>query len=176
MKNKKTIITRRDFLKGTALVGLSAVAGMPIDFQPKQSPKTKVVLIRDKAVFDSESGINVNVVQSMLDKAMMALFEENDVAFAWRKIINSNDLVGIKTNVWRYLPTPAALEQAITKRIVEAGVPEKNISLDDRGVRHNPVFQKATVLINVRPLRTHYWSGIGGCIKNCIMFVPRPSD
>ena len=31
-------------------------------------------------------------------------------------------------------------------------------------------------LINVRPMRTHHWSGLGTCLKNPIMFVPRPAD
>ncbi len=38
------------------------------------------------------------------------------------------------------------------------------------------IFLKATVLINARPARTHHWSGVGSCIKNYIMYVPRPSD
>jgi hypothetical protein len=55
------------------------------------------------------------------------------------------------------------------------GVPEQKIGIDDRGVLRNSLFQKATVLINARPARTHHWSGMGGCIKNMIMFVPDPS-
>ncbi|KPJ55605.1 MAG: hypothetical protein AMJ42_06545, partial [Deltaproteobacteria bacterium DG_8] len=34
----------------------------------------------------------------------------------------------------------------------------------------------ATALINVRPLRTHHWSGVGTVIKNYIMFVKNPSS
>ena len=48
-----------------------------------------------------------------------------------------------------------------------------SVGVDDRGVRTNPVFARATALINVRPLRTHAWSGLGTCLKNYIMFVPR---
>jgi hypothetical protein len=33
-----------------------------------------------------------------------------------------------------------------------------------------------TALINVRPVRTHWWSGIGGCIKNYIMFTENPAS
>lgn len=45
---------------------------------------------------------------------------------------------------------------------------------DDRNVLENPVFQKSTALINIRPMRTHHWSGLGTCIKNHIMFSPEP--
>jgi len=57
---------------------------------------------------------------------------------------------------------------------MDTGVPAGNIGIDDRGVRGNLIFEKATVLINARPARTHHWSGMGGCIKNYIMFVPSP--
>ncbi|MBW1643472.1 MAG: DUF362 domain-containing protein, partial [Deltaproteobacteria bacterium] len=36
------------------------------------------------------------------------------------------------------------------------------------------VFKKATALINVRPIRTHNWSGVGSLIKNYIMFSRLP--
>jgi len=56
----------------------------------------------------------------------------------------------------------------------EIGVRKKNISVDDRGVRGNSVFQQATALINIRPMRTHHWSGLGTLLKNYIMFVSSP--
>ena len=35
---------------------------------------------------------------------------------------------------------------------------------------------KGTALVNVRPLRTHHWAGVGTCLKNYIQFVPdRPA-
>jgi hypothetical protein len=85
-------------------------------------------------------------------------------------------VVGIKTNVWSYLATPPELEKAIKSRVMEAGVADKNISIKDRDVLSDPVFQKATALINVRPMRTHAWSGVGSLIKNYIMFTPNPSS
>jgi hypothetical protein len=111
---------------------------------------------------------------AMLDKAVNALFEVEKPIDAWRKIVNPDDIVGIKSNVWGPLPTPPSLEQAIKEGLMAAGVKEKNISIDDRGVLKDKVFLKATALINVRPLRTHHWSGVGSLLKNYIMFVPKP--
>jgi hypothetical protein len=74
------------------------------------------------------------------------------------------------------MPTPKELEAAIKRRLLDVGVAEKNMDVDDRGVLHNQVFLKATALINVRPLRTHHWAGVGTCLKNYIMFVPDPSS
>ena len=56
------------------------------------------------------------------------------------------------------------------------GVAEKNIDIDDRGVLNNPIFLNATALVNVRPLRTHHWAGVGTCLKNYIQFVPNRPD
>jgi hypothetical protein len=110
----------------------------------------------------------------MLDEAVVTLFGEKEVQDVWKKLIKPSDIVGIKSNVWRYIPTTSEVEQAIKQRVMDAGVPEENIGIDDRGVRGNPIFQKATALINVRPARTHHWSGVGSCIKNYIMYVPQP--
>jgi hypothetical protein len=84
--------------------------------------------------------------------------------------------VGIKTNVWPYLPTPEPLNEILRERMIGAGVRQENVSADDRGVLENPVFRRSTALINVRPMRTHHWAGLGSLIKNYIMFVPIPSN
>lgn len=165
-------LTRRDFIKGTA----AAAMGVTIGLQTDQMQKTRVVLIRHKDALDQNSKHNAPIIQQMLDQAVMTLTRTKDPSNAWEKLIKPDDVVGIKTNVWRYLPTPLELEGAIKKRLLDVGVKEENIGLNDRGVRNDPVFQKATALINTRPLRTHYWSGIGGCIKNLITFGERWPD
>ena len=138
--------------------------------------KVRVILIRNNDALDAAGSPNPEVIQNMLDEAVAALFGEKNEAVAWKKVIQPTDTVGIKTNVWQYLNTTSAVEQALKRRVLDAGVPEDKVAIDDRGVRRNPVFQNATALINARPARTHYWSGMGGCIKNMIMFVPQPSD
>jgi hypothetical protein len=124
----------------------------------------------------SDGRIRGPVVQAMLDEAVAALFGTGSPPEAWRRIVTKSDVVGIKTNVWYRLPTPPELEAGLKQRVSEAGVAAKNIGIDDRGVLDNPLFLNATALINVRPLRTHHWSGVGTCLKNYITFVPNPSD
>ncbi len=170
-------LTRREFIKtGT----LAAVAGSLLFEYPGklfgQSAKSRVVLIRDKNVLDESNRINVDVLEKMLDESMKILFETKESKAAWKKIINPEDVVGIKTNVWNYLRTPVELENLIMKKVMEQGVTGENISIKDRGVLKDPVFQKSTALINSRPMRTHYWSGVGSLVKNYIMFVEKPSD
>lgn len=170
-----TQVTRRDFLKGTA--GLLTAMGLGAAFPPaaRAEANARVVVIRHEKVIGPEDTVDGSILGAMLDEAVQALLKEKDSRSAWQSLIKKNDVVGIKTNAWRYLPTPASLEQALRRRLVELGISEKNMSIDDRGVLGNPVFQNATALINVRPLRTHYWAGIGSCLKNYIMFVPNPS-
>lgn len=135
----------------------------------------RVVLVRDPGVLGPDGQIEVKKLSSMLDEGVRVLLGLRDARQAWAQLISPQDIVGIKSNVWHYLPTPRELEEIIVAKLKGLGVDPKRISVDDRGVKANPVFQEATALINVRPLRTHFWSGIGGCIKNYIMFVPNPS-
>jgi len=163
------LMTRRDFLRGSAaaVLGAAAFGGMPAAAQEK---KTRVILIRRPDALDADSAFNEPVIRQMLDEAVAKLLDRSDPAEAFKLLVKPDDIVGIKTNVWSFLPTPAPVEKALKSRILDAGVKEENIGLDDHGVRENPIFRKATALINARPVRTHYLAGMSGCIKNYIMF------
>lgn len=161
------VITRRDFIKGSTV----AVLGAAWAFPAQQVKKSKVILIRHKDALDENSRINGEVIQKMLDEAVMTLFGQEDPVEAFKKIIQPGEIVGIKSNVWSYLPTPPEVENAIKRRLIDVGVKEENIGIDDHTVRTNPIFVNSTSLINVRPLRTHYLAGVSGCMKNYIMFA-----
>ncbi len=173
----KASLTRRDFLR-LAMVGPMASSFIPgrlFERQASPEAKSRVVLIRHPEAVDERRRVNPEVIQKMLDEAVAALLGTQDPLSAWKQIIKPQDVVGIKTNVWAYLPTGKEVEQAIKRRVLDCGVPEEKIGIEDRGVLRNQIFREATALINVRPARTHYWSGMGGCLKNLITFVPDPS-
>lgn len=179
MNGEEKTFTRRDFIRTTGSVALGVAVGLPsLAASQETSPveKSRVVLIRHEDAVDAEGKVNGEVIAQMMDEAMTALCGKDDPAACWKEIAGPNDVVGVKTNVWRYLPTPPALEQAITARLMDAGVAADNIAVDDWGIRENPVFKKSTVLINARPMRTHAWAGVGSLIKNYIMFVPYPQN
>jgi len=138
-------------------------------------PTSRVVLIRDEGAVAGDGAIDDGRIQEMMDQGMTALFGLDSPEACWRSIIKSEDVVGIKTNVWTNLPTPAAVEGAIRRGVMSAGVPEERIDSGDRDVLQREVFQNATALINSRPMRTHSWSGVGSLIKNYITF-DRPQD
>ena len=160
------MMIRRDFLKDSAVV----VAGTAIGLPKRQSEKSRVVLIRHQNAVQAGSRFNAEVIHQMLDDAVVALLDKDTAVEAFSSLIKPGEIVGIKSNVWSYLPTPAELEQAIKRRVMDAGVREEDIAIDDHTVKENPVFQNSTSLVNVRPLRTHYLSGVSGVIKNYIMF------
>ena len=171
---REKTVTRRDFLRVAAGTAMVATLGSGIPGEARAEPTAKVLLIRNAEVLGNQDKIQGEILQSMLDEAVKNLLGTNGPLEAWQKLLKTSDVVGIKSNSWPRLPTPRELEAVIKRRVLDAGVAEKNIDIDDRGVLNNPVFLKATALVNVRPLRTHHWSGVGTCLKNYIQFVPDP--
>jgi len=176
MKSRRSI-SRRQFIRTASTAAL--VTPLLLSGQERtaslKSGKSRVILIRDLNVLDENGQPRQTVVQDMLDSGIKALTGKSDPQSAWKTIIKPNDIVGIKNNRWPYLRTTPEVENALKKRIMEAGVKEANISVDDLGVLQNPIFRKATALINARPMRSHHWAGVGTLIKNYIMFIPEPS-
>ena len=154
---------------GAAAAGLVGDRASAEDNEKKST--SRVVLIRDAGVLDGAGRPDAEILHRMLNHGLAELMGEKDSSSAWRKLFSPTDVVGIKSNVWGRLPTPPALEEAMRTELERVGVAPKNIAADDRNVKENPVFRRATALINTRPMRTHDWSGLGTCIKNLINFT-----
>jgi hypothetical protein len=170
-------VNRRDFFRigsGAAAAGLFGAGASAAN--EKGGSRSRVVLIREKNVVGGDGALDGEMLHAMLNRAVTELFEVTSPADAWKRVVVPDDVVGIKSNVWSHLPTPPVLEKAIRSEVIGVGVKADDVAVDDRGVLRNPVFQRATALINTRPLRTHNWSGLGTCLKNLIMFVPRPPE
>ncbi|MGD9290457.1 MAG: DUF362 domain-containing protein [Desulfobacterales bacterium] len=176
MKKSKRVITRRDFIRTSSYLAMGSLITLPLVDRSAtaKSDKSRVVLIRDKRVMDGSGVIRSESLADMMNEAMTTLFNTSSVAAAWQQLFGPTDVVGIKSNVWGPLHTPRELESILQQHLLAAGVKARNISVDDRGVRRNPIFKKSTALINVRPMRTHHWSGLGTLLKNYIMFSSQP--
>ncbi len=179
--DSKRRMTRREFIRDAtvATVGGSLLLGSqaPVFAELSEDAtvtRSEVVLIRDLGVLDGEGEARHEVVREMLDAAVSRLTGEDDARNGWRRLIRPDDVVGIKTNAWTPIGTTAAVEQSLRTRVLEAGVSEENVGIGDRDILGDPVFDRATALINARPMRTHHWSGVGSLIKNYIMFVDDP--
>lgn len=171
--------TRREFIKTGTLVGAYLFLNSKTNCEDAEKKnytgeKSRVVLIRDKNLLNNDGTINMTVLDKMVDEGIKVLFNTDSPKEAWQKIIRPDDIVGIKSNVAGPPRTPIELEDILKSKVMSVGVPADKVSVDDRGVLRNPVFQNSTALINVRPMRTHHWSGVGSLIKNYIMFSPNP--
>ena len=172
-------ISRRKLIKSSAFAALGATLFFNYPqkvFGNSKNALTKVALIRNKNVIDETGKVSKSILSKMLDDALLQLTSETSVDAAWSSLLKPNDILGIKTNAWNNLATPAELEDILKEKAIQIGIPESNISINDRGVLRDPVFKRATALINTRPMRTHAWSGVGSLIKNYIMFAEKPSD
>jgi len=179
MTTEFATLTRRDFLRGATFATVAATMGIPAlhaEESDSSLPRSRVVLIRDEKIFSDNGELDPTRVRQMLNSAVATYFETEDAVTAWQRVVKPQDIVGVKTNGWGPLPTPKEFEQAIRDAVLGAGVKEENLAIQDRGVLNNPIFQKSTALINIRPMRTHHWSGVGGLMKNYIMFTPNPPD
>lgn len=168
-------ITRRKFLQTSSLFAAGSLYyNFPQTKQPAETDKSKVILIRHKDVLDNLNKPKNEILAEMLNQSLIALFNTKTAVEAWQRIISPKDIVGIKTNAWRFLSTPPGLENLLKQSLISAGVNEQNISIKDWGLLSDPVFINSSALINVRPLRTHHWAGVGSLIKNYIMFTEKP--
>jgi uncharacterized protein (DUF362 family) len=176
MGQDKKSITRRDFIRAGSCVAMGGIVGLPLlGATPiEKRGKSRVVLIRDEDVLDGQGMPRPEALERMLDDGVTALLDAPDPVAGWRRLVKPSDIVGIKSNVWSYLPTPPSLVRTIEQRLEQAGVKKDRMDASDRKVLNKPVFQNATALINARPMRTHHWSGLGTLLKNYIMFVPEP--
>lgn len=175
----KTRLSRRQMLKDSARLAIGSTLLMSVPFPVHgmgADKKSRVILIRDEQLLDSAGVINKEVLSRMLDEAVVKLTQAGSADQAWKQLIKPTDVLGIKTNQWNNLPTPAELEQLLKERALKIGIKEQDISIADRSVLRDPVFKRATALINTRPGRTHAWSGVGSLLKNYIMFTPQPAS
>jgi len=177
MAKKNDGLTRRDFVKGVGLAAVGGAVGIPAGAEEGRRVRdpSRVVLIRNEKVVGDDGTLDGGLVKEMLNEALMALLGPDNPDDCWKQIIQPDDIVGIKTNIWRFLPTPAEVEDAIKDGIRVAGVPDENVGMGDQNVLRLDIFERTTALINTRPMRTHAWSGVGSLIKNYIMF-DNPSD
>jgi len=160
---------------GGALAGMALGLPATASGRPTQAGMSRVVLIRHPDVVRGYKDYDGDLIRRMLDEALVALCGRANASECWAQIIRPDDVVGIKTDVWRLLPAPPEVEQGLRRGVLGAGVTEANVAITDRNVQSDEVFRRSTALINTRPMRTHAWSGVGSLIKNYIMF-DNPED
>jgi len=180
MKIKKEVITRRDFLGGTAAAALSLTvlpdwlkAGM-VKKETKSSAdqKSLVLVVRDEHVLDSSGNkVDKKILGGMISQVMTALTGEREMKKAWLKLFSPKDVVGLVPTPLMN-PTHNELIEFIKESLVAAGLPEDNIRLaQGRSVDLNSI----TALISLPGLKAHWLTGIRHSdkkITSCILAPP----
>lgn len=105
-------------------------------------PRSKVVIVRDKTVFDEYGNVKKDVLQKMLDRAITEFFGVDTPQEGWKKIFSPKDKVAIKVNglsAWYAFNnspykavTHPEFADAVALGIESAGVKPKNIVMYDR--------------------------------------------
>ncbi len=149
MRKKKeetadTIITRRDFIRGTALGTLGLTLGLfdveslaiPPPVATKKSDsvepeKSRTVLVRDEKVLGDANIVDKKILESMLDTGMMRFADTKDAASAWKKFFGPSDIVGIKINLM-VTATHDELMELIVENLLKIGIKDENIFVWDR--------------------------------------------
>lgn len=152
-----TAITRRDFIKGTAVGTLGLTLGLfdaeslaippPVSKKksvPTPPAKSRVVLIREGKVLNDANIVDKKILANMLDKGMMGFAETKDPASAWRRLFNPSDVVGVKINVMM-TPTHDELIELIVGNLLKIGIKDENVFVWDRdqiGIGQKEMFSR----------------------------------
>ena len=115
-----------------ALVGL-AVAGRADDPSMNHSGHAQVVSVENSAAI-SDFQPNPAVVQTMMDRGVTVLANKSDPAAAWRSLVSSRDVVGIKvfSEAGMLSGTRPAVVAAVIQGLLAADVPPTNIIIWDK--------------------------------------------
>ena len=184
-------LTRREFIirGSSAALGAAVGAGHLAAAETKAAEKSRVVVVQSDDALDALSKPKPEVVQKMLDSAILRFSGESDAKAAWAKYFKPSDTVGVKMNVMMNATNPEVV-RAIVTRLLDLGVKDENIIIWDRdrggigmegvSTRNRPfghdekthvskiVTEMCTALINVPGVKAHWVTGIAVALKNWV--------
>jgi hypothetical protein len=179
-------ITRRHFVAETALGTLGLILRGSSPAWAAKEPKTRVVVVRDPSVLTESLEVKREVIEEMLDVGMKTLTGKTKIGNCWKTFFSANDVMGLKINVMM-TPTHSELTAVVASRLKGIGVKDKNLLTWDRGkggvgekgVSSRDVHfgftedsistvaaERATALINMPGLKSHWLSGVAVAVKN----------
>ena len=174
MKDKKRVITRRDFMRGTIGVTLGAsILGVKWPTgEAKAAVSSLVTIVRDKNAMDSSKNVNSTILEKMLEQTLIKVTGRKNPKDAWLSLVKPNEVIGlVPTN--HLNPTHDDVVDAVKRSLIDAGIPKDKIGLAQGGPS-NP--KKCDSLIALPALKAHWLTGIGTVLKNYIMYSGSPSS
>ncbi len=174
MKDKKPVLTRRDFIRGTIGVTLGAsVLGFNWPMaEAKTARSSLVTIVRDKNAMDSSNNVNSTILKKMLEQTLIKFTGRNNTKEAWLSLVKPDDMIGLVPTD-HLNQTHDEVVDAVKSSLVDAGIPRDRIILAQGGPR---MPKKCTALIALPALKAHWLTGIGTVLKDYIMFSGSPSS
>ncbi|MCP4690972.1 MAG: DUF362 domain-containing protein, partial [Desulfobacterales bacterium] len=174
MKDKKPVITRRDFIRGTvgATIGASIMGLNWPATEAKAARSSLVTVVRDENAMDASRNVNGSILEKMLEKALTEVTGQSNTKEAWMSLVKPGDMIGL-VPTGHLNPTHDEVFDAVKNSLVDAGIPEDRI-MDAQGGPRYP--QKCDALIALPALKAHWLTGIGTVMKNYIMFSGSPDS
>lgn len=131
-------LSRRDFLKSLAMMGVSVstlagcIAGggsIKPETPQLQNDKSKVVIVRN----DNLASLDRDLIRRMIDLAVPQALGVTSADVAWKTLFKPNDTVGIKVNcISPIVKSHSQVAHAIGDCLISAGVPPDRIIIWDR--------------------------------------------
>ncbi|MCP4682820.1 MAG: DUF362 domain-containing protein [Desulfobacterales bacterium] len=174
MKDKKPVITRRDFIRGTIGVTIgTSIFGLnwPVA-EAKAARSSLVTVVRDKNVMDASKNVSASILEKMLEQTLIKFTGRNNTKEAWLSLVKPDDMIGL-VPTGHLNPSHDEVIDAVRSSLVDAGIPKDRVILA-QGSPRKP--KKCTALIALPALKAHWLTGIGTVLKNYIMFSGSPSS
>jgi hypothetical protein len=174
MPEKRTPVTRRDFLKGTLGTTLGAsIAGTKfLSAARMQAGASLVTIVRDKEAMDARNTVSIDVLRSMLDRTLIECTGKKTPKDAWLSLIGTDDTIGLVPTT-HLNPTHREVVSAVRTSLIEAGIDGGNI-VEAQGGPDKP--KACTALIGLLALKAHWLTGIGTVMKLYITYSGAPRN
>ncbi len=174
MKDKKHVLTRRDFIRGTigATIGTSLFGLKWPEGEASARSSSLVTVVRDKNAMDSSKKVDITILKKMLDQTLIKFTGQKNPKDAWLSLVKPNDMIGLVPTD-HLNPTHDEVVDVVRSSLMDAGIPKKSIMLA-QGSPRKP--KKCTALIALPALKAHWLTGMGTALKNYIMYSGSPSS
>ncbi|MCP4625393.1 MAG: DUF362 domain-containing protein [bacterium] len=174
MKDKKPVITRRDFIRGTIGVTVgTSILGLNWPMADAKAAHTSLVtVVRDKNAMDSSKNVERTILEKMLDQTLIKITGQKNTKDAWLSLVKPNDTIGLVPTE-HLNPTHDEVVDAVKRSLVDAGIPKDRIRLAQGGP-YNP--KQCDALIAIPALKAHWLTGIGTVLKLYIMYSGSPDS
>ena len=174
MENKKPVITRRDFIRGTIGVTIgTSVLGLNWPMAEAKAARSSIVtVVRDKNVMDASKNVDRTILKKMVEQTLMKVTGQDNAKKAWLSLISPDDMIGLVPTD-HLNPTHDEVVETVKNSLADAGIDRDRIIYAQGGPGR---VKKCTALIALPALKAHWLTGIGTVLKNYIMFSGSPSS